>query len=305
MPLTAYPNGLSSFGIPLFGGGSGRTGQGSMFGNTWFVDATNGSDSFEGKTPDNAFATLTKVFTVIGINDTIFVNRGSYAGNFSTPLNSVAPFVSLIGMQPTDVGYGPFLSASVVTSPILDVRARGWRISGFEIDCPTTAQAFKLTTTGTSNANFLQIDNCLFTGGQGAIDWVGAPTFTRIANCTFDQMTASAMICSNSDTDVPRSCEIFNNIFHENINHINMNPRGFKFSVIRGNVFHLDGNNRDALVLLDNRGGGGCSIIDNYFDITKAQYTDDAATAFIRTSSSDMGAGNHCTDGEAADLISV
>jgi hypothetical protein len=276
-----------------------------MFGNTWFVDANNGSDSFEGKAPDNAFATLTKVFTKIGFNDTVFVNRGQYDGNFSTPLNSVAPFVSLIGVGPTDIGYGPFLTADSPSSPILEVRARGWRISGFEIDCPTSSQAFKLTTTGTSNANFLQIDNCLFTGGQGAINWFGAPTFTRIANCTFDQHTASAMLCSNSATDTPRSCEIFNNIFHENINDINMNPRGFKFSVIRGNVFHLQGINRDKLVMLDNRGGGGTSIIDNYFDINKTKYGDNAATAFIRTSATDQGMGNHCEDGDPTAVIST
>lgn len=306
MTLTNYPNGISSFGIPQIAG-SERSGAGSVFGKTYFVDPTNGNNGKKGTSPAKAFSTLTKAFAVMGPSDTVICSPGSYTGNHVTPLNSVAPFCSVIGMQATALGLGPFAAATDTSSPIISVRARGWRISGFEFDGNAVSESVLATTSGTSNANFLQVDWCLFTGGSVAgIDFVGAPTFMAIYYNSFTQMTAgSGMLCSNSATDTPRSGHIYKNRFWENINHIAMNPRGFKDCVIEGNTFQLDGVSRDALVMLDTRGGGGNQIIGNYFDITAAQFTDDASTAFIRTASTDYGAGNFLSDGVQADLISV
>jgi hypothetical protein len=304
MGLTNFPNGITSFGVPIYGGSGGRTSGGSIYGTTWFVDPTSGGDGNSGKEPGKAFKTLTKVFTMVGAWDTIFCAPGDYSGNYSTPLNSVAPFVSLIGVQATDLGLGPWM-AGTAGSPIINVRARGWRISGFEFDGVSDEASVKLTTSGTSNANYTQIDNCLFTGGKYGIDWVGAPTYSKIVGSNFEDILTSAFICTDSSTDVPRRCMIYGNEFKENIAHISMNPRGFKDSTIRGNVFSLDGVTRDATVLLDTRGGGGNAIVGNYFDVTKAQYTDDAATAFIRTAATDFGAGNFCNDGAADDAISA
>lgn len=304
MGTTNFPNGVTSFGIPITGASSGRTGGGSLFGTTYFVDATNGSDGNRGLTISKPFKTLTKAFTAVGAWDTILVAPGDYSGNYSTPLNATAPFVSLIGVQATDLGFGPWM-AGTAGSPIINVRARGWRISGFEFDGVSDEASLKLTTSGTSNANYTQIDNCLFTGGKYGIDWVGAPTYTKVVNNNFEDILTSAFVCTDSSTDVPRRCMIYGNEFKENISHIAMNPRGFKDSTIRGNVFSLDGVTRDATVLLDTRGGGGNAIVGNYFDVTKAQYTDDAATAFIRTAATDFGAGNYCNDGAADDAISA
>jgi hypothetical protein len=308
MTLTAFPNGASSFGIPMVGIG-GRTAGGSMFGNNYFVDVNLGSNGNTGKSPDKAWKTLTYAFSRMTAlddkNATVFVAPGDYSGNYSSPLNGDAPFVSLIGVQATDIGFGPWAAASTTSSPIISMRARGWRISGFEFDGATTSSSLLLTTSGTSNSNFTQIDNCLFTGGKYGIDWSGAPTYTKIYNCLFEDITTQAFICSDSSTDTPRRCIIQGNIFQENAAHIAMNPRGFKASTIKDNVFHLDGLSRDATVLLDTRGGGGNAIVDNTFDITAAQYTDDAGTAFIRTAATDFGAGNKCNDGVAAAAISA
>ncbi len=306
MTITAFPNGVSSFGIPQITN-SDRTGGGSVFGKTYFVDPTNGSNGNIGTEPRRAFKTLTKAFAVLVKNDSIICVPGDYTGNYQTPLNSVAAFCSLVGMQATDTGFGPFAAATSTASAILEIRARGWRVSGFEFDGNAVSESVLATTSGTSVANFLQMDHCLFTGGSVAgIDFVGAPTFVKLADNSFTQMTAgSQLLCSNSATDTPRSCHIFHNRFWENTGHIAMNPRGFKDSIIEANVFMLDGVSRDATVMLDTRGGGGNQIISNFFDITKSQFTDDAGTAFIRTASTDYGAGNQLSDGIQADLISV
>jgi hypothetical protein len=52
--LTNYPNGVSSFGIPVMGGG----GIPAVLGNVWFVDYDKGSDDNDGKTKDSALKTI-------------------------------------------------------------------------------------------------------------------------------------------------------------------------------------------------------------------------------------------------------
>jgi hypothetical protein len=291
-------------GLPMVSISGGRSTSGSIWNNTRFVDVNTGSNGNSGKSPTRAWETLTYAFTQMAKNDTLMVAPGDYSGNYSSPLNADAAFCALIGVQATDIGFGPW-SAGTAGSPILSMRARGWRISGFEFDGVSDDASVTLTTSGTSNSNFTQIENCLFTGGIYGIDWSGAPTYTMIYNCLFEDITTQAFICSDSSTDVPRRCVIHMNHFRENAADISMNPRGFKSSTISSNFFQLDGISRDSTVLIDTRGGGGNIIVDNYLDITKAQYTDDGATAFIRTSATDYGAGNHCKDGEADDEISA
>jgi hypothetical protein len=53
MSLTAFPNGVSSFGIPVLGGGPDP-----IVGSVYFVDSATGSNSNLGNAPSKAFATL-------------------------------------------------------------------------------------------------------------------------------------------------------------------------------------------------------------------------------------------------------
>jgi hypothetical protein len=78
MALTNFPNGLSSFGIPVLGGA------GIPFtGDYYFVDPVNGSDGNKGKSPGNAFATLYKAHSVMtsGNNDVCYlIGNGAASG---------------------------------------------------------------------------------------------------------------------------------------------------------------------------------------------------------------------------------
>lgn len=67
---TNFPNGLSSFGLPLFGGAP------PTFGNMWFVDYAVGSDYNDGKSTERPFKTLSEAHAVCRTNnnDYIFVN---------------------------------------------------------------------------------------------------------------------------------------------------------------------------------------------------------------------------------------
>lgn len=54
MPLTNFPNGVTSFGVPVLGTLAGLP----TTGNFWFVDPASGSDGYDGTSPETPFATL-------------------------------------------------------------------------------------------------------------------------------------------------------------------------------------------------------------------------------------------------------
>lgn len=62
MGITHFPNGISSFGVPVFGGGIVTQG------NSWFVKPYSGSNGNSGKSPDKAFKTLAKALAVATAN---------------------------------------------------------------------------------------------------------------------------------------------------------------------------------------------------------------------------------------------
>lgn len=68
MSITNYPNGVSSYGVPLIGsipftmGGTGK-------GKVYFVDPTNGSDGNTGTKPTEAVATLNQANTLVTSNN--------------------------------------------------------------------------------------------------------------------------------------------------------------------------------------------------------------------------------------------
>jgi len=75
MGLTNFPNGITSFGLPVVGGG----GIPATFGNVYFVDYRNGSDGNDGKTPLTAKKTLSGAYAVCASNnnDVILIDGDS------------------------------------------------------------------------------------------------------------------------------------------------------------------------------------------------------------------------------------
>ncbi len=67
MGLTNFPNGVTSFGIPVFGGLP------PTFGNVFFVDYRNGSDDDDGKTPESAVKTLSTAYGLCISNNNDFI----------------------------------------------------------------------------------------------------------------------------------------------------------------------------------------------------------------------------------------
>jgi hypothetical protein len=119
MTLTAFPNGISSFGVPLLGGG-GLLRQGKAY----FVDAANGSDGNSGldisqpvKLPATA---LDK--TVSEAGDVVYVLGSSSTANFATSYTLSKNSVSLVGVSTPSVHWQRSrMGASADMSPLITI----------------------------------------------------------------------------------------------------------------------------------------------------------------------------------------
>lgn len=87
------------------------------FGDVWFVDATNGSATGDGKTPDSAYNTIQLAVTAqiaapSGLGDVIYVMPGTYAENVAA---SVFNDCSLIGTSADSVIIAPTTGSGFAT----------------------------------------------------------------------------------------------------------------------------------------------------------------------------------------------
>lgn len=284
-------------------GGNSPTG-----GFKYFVPGANvGGD---GSSWDAPFTSLTTALAAMQDWDTLFCGPGNNSGNHITPMNADAAFCSLIGMRATSLGLAAWAGATDQALPILQVKARGWRVSGFEFDNPTTSNTVSAGIQiydkgdGLTRGSYLEVDHCLFTGGKAGIRYRDAGTYVHIHDNQFDLMAGTngdgrdGAICSASSSyALGGRWLIENNIFAEVVNQINIagGTRGLNSSVIKGNIFQVDAQANTGVVLIDLRGGGaGNLIIDNKFGCTEAQYGNGT---FIRTNANDEGMGNWAADG--------
>lgn len=110
MPLTNYPNGLTSMGVPVFGpGGQNNAYNGVPFGqqgvpltngNYWFVDSATGSDGFAG-TANAPLATLSRALALsVANNGDVIVLCPQHAETISAAggINVNVAGVSIVGL---------------------------------------------------------------------------------------------------------------------------------------------------------------------------------------------------------------
>jgi hypothetical protein len=132
MGLTAFPNGVSSFGVPVLGGIPLPSTQG----NVYHVKPYSGNDGNTGDSPDRAFKTLTYALAACTANqnDIILLYAESNTSASTTDYQSTTllwnkDFVHLIG-----VGAGPalsqrsrvaFISTYATASNLITVSANG------------------------------------------------------------------------------------------------------------------------------------------------------------------------------------
>ncbi len=250
---------------------------------------------------------LTTALTLMKAYDTLILSPGNWSGDNVTPLNAVAPFCRMFGMN------GAWMAPSSASTPALDVLARGWEIAGIEFDASTTACGLRLRkdATGAINrgADFFNVHDNLFYGGQGGLDINGGGTYWKIHNNHFSLHTTSGkggVYVSSSTFQVPALGLIKENRFDNGINHIYGGvTRGFNDTLIEANNFQADGNGQNATILCDIRGsGGGNQVNGNYLDMAHADFAD-TGVALVRANATDYGAGNMFKDGPQSEALSA
>jgi len=180
MPFTNFPNGVTSFGIPMVGagisiprGGANTRDQGQV----WFVDDVNGADGQTGTDPTNALKTIGRALTLAnsGTGDTIFVAPGSY-----TELVVVTKdYISIIGS--IQGGYErPDIGGAVGVA--LTVTGQGFVMRNCRVFATGNADAVIQT------GNGFEYSNCVF---DGAAAQAAKALLRLLPSSTLTALTAS------------------------------------------------------------------------------------------------------------------
>ena len=205
MGYTNFPNGLTSFGVPLPAGGSFYAGWWGT--DIWYVDDENGSDTANtGKEPEDAFKTLQKAITSAGMHDTIFMKpreietgathsaHGYYTGTNIIPADRTG--LAIIG---TGRGIGLGSSVQCMIEPdassgdeAITVRSVGVTIENVGVKAISSSNGGIFASLADGNAYGLTISNCFFKdyisddGLHGSID-LDTIHWTTIQHCYFTQ----------------------------------------------------------------------------------------------------------------------
>lgn len=181
MSVTNFPNGISSFGIPVVGGAIPP-----FTGTHYFVKPYSGSDGNSGKSPSKAFKTLTKALSAATAdkNDVVFLIAESNTAASTFDFLAAALDWNKDGVHLIGIGAGPFIgsragirnSTTVLTiEDLFTVSADNCliaNISIFQGDCASTATAPRaMVVSGMRN----MIANCQISGiGHDNMDASGA-----------------------------------------------------------------------------------------------------------------------------------
>lgn len=240
--------------------------------NIFYVDSGHAlaNDSNDGIDPDAPLATIQGIINrtialnagtgtrqpVLGNYDVIFVSGPVTEAVTITDYTTMASYVSLIGVGPSD--FSPTWDSGAAASPCMVAGAVGWRISGFRFYVPSAAAAIVVPSTQApygANAIGIRtiIDNNYFDGsvntGLYGIDLHGAPYNVEIYDNKFAFLNSGAsfgIVSTNTGLADAYRARIENNWFHESDGGIDAS---LNVSLIRNNVFQTGGVTTMAMVI--------------------------------------------------------
>lgn len=195
MPITPFPNGISSFGIPVVGSGVAIP---STTGTYFFVHSGTGSSTNDGKSPTQAVASIDQAINLCTANtgDVILV----MPGHAETITAAAGIDADVAGIFIVGLGSGenrPVVTFGTATTADLDVDAANITISNIVFKNNIDAQALMIDV----NAAGFTISDCEFLEGSAkqwltAIDVNGgsanACDRTTIRRCRFKSTSAGA-----------------------------------------------------------------------------------------------------------------
>ena len=220
MNLTNFPNGISSYGIPVTGSIPmvlGSTGVGKIH----FVDPTNGSDGNDGLSADKALSTVARAYSNAVSGDTIALSTNS-THSLTVGLDHTKSRINWIGLDFSgrQVQQGAKIQLGGATASAYVLKNTGVRNSFTNIkfiQASTNAAALTVLTDGSEGSLYA---NCSFVfgvvdnlGGATAHEVLAGSDSATFLNCTFgadtlltsgarsvfhiDQVTASQEFKSN------------------------------------------------------------------------------------------------------------
>lgn len=149
MPLTNFPNGITSFGVPC--PSQSKYASAAFGGQTWFVNANStslnanwapGSDANDGKSPESPFLTMEQAFSVINSGDVINFT-GKIQEQLVTPAQVFDVWINGCGNRPRDPDSTPDggqyaaaewkapASGGTAAQATCRVIQQGWRFTNF------------------------------------------------------------------------------------------------------------------------------------------------------------------------------
>lgn len=259
MTFTNFPNGLTSFGIPLFGSGPF-----TPFGNFWFVNPNTNSPG-DGTSPQTPYTTMAQAFASVGDNDVIcFINK--IREQLVAPLGVTG--VRVIGVPGGNVrdddGAKWFAPASPVAGQALvEIREQGWEFHNFLMTPDNTGgaaiKAHRAESATFPDSSHFICRNMRFVGAGGTpigIEDVGGNHHYIVDNCEFQTLT-TAIKCSSTAIAVPLRITIIRNKFLNNTNDIDT---ALSFSLVQDNRFFSDTTKTVVIA-----GGGNNVVTGNIF----------------------------------------
>lgn len=147
MPLTNFPNGISSYGVPVIGS-AGLLRQGTYY----FVDSNNGSDGNTGTDPSAALATVDAAVNKCTANagDTII----ALPGHAETVTAADGIDLDVAGVSVIGIGVGtqkPTITFTTATTADVEVAAANVEVTGFRFVCNIASQVAMVTVAATGD----------------------------------------------------------------------------------------------------------------------------------------------------------
>lgn len=226
MGITPFPNGVSSFGSvltsPLWPGLPTRVGR------HFFVDAVNGNNGRNGRSPDRAFATVQAGVNAAtdGNGDTIWVFPGSYAETLDITKRDLA----IIGASGRHPGRTQIIGDGTTARATIRVDtgfARGFVLANLEVDTNGVARpAVHIVSdnTGALNATYGDawwwLHNVRVNSGNDTLPsaalYLDAAIAGYVTDCMWANCTIGIAISAGLNLE-PDNVQFWNNRFWDNV----------------------------------------------------------------------------------------
>lgn len=277
MPYTDFPNGLTSFGVPLPGGPLLYRANGKR--HIWVSGISSGvgagNDGNSGDSPDSPFRTMDRAFDTLASGDTIHV-WGNVREQLSAPAGIFDVTIIGEGNRPrhadahTD-NNGYFTptwkapASPTTATPLLKVRQQGWRFINMLWVPPTDAAALQFIRDAASgdderDSSHADVVGCRFAAGKWHIQIVGTENVfdVRVKGNIFNDATTTSIAMASA---YAHRWIFEDNIWQANVNHV---VGGFTASMFLRNTF-----GSFTTLSLSLAGGGGLNVITgNYLSGT-------------------------------------